>query len=212
MKSLEAQEVEGDQRHQELAREKSDLDAREEELKSRTDTINSALDESRQKRDFANTALTEAKVNLASEEQLCGSFKTQLKPLELRIEELAHLIEQRRDEMSSYFDRKGQAEKDIHDSRQKIDALTQERNVVNAQTAALTEQRQTYLNQISERENSLRQSRVRHDEIQQSQTALEVELAERRLKVENLKAKIQEKISNQLGGHSERMHYHNFCR
>src|SRR6185503_11041914 len=100
------------------------------------------LERLRQQRDGATAAVTETKVTLASQEQLCASFRQQQQPLEQRIRELANLGEQRRAEIGIFATRKTQWETEIEESRRQIERLRDERKVVSEQTAALIADRE----------------------------------------------------------------------
>ena len=193
IESLKAQSEEGGQALAELSNRKADLDAREETLKDRTSELNSELEEVRGRRDAANASLTEAKVTLASEDQLCSSFRKQKAPLEQRIQELGNLIERRRSEMTAFFQRKGEAEQAIGESKREIERLQHEREQVNAHTAELVSQREGLMAGIGEREETIRGLRARQNAIQQEQNSLEVKLAQKNMKGENLKERILEK-------------------
>ncbi len=121
--SLAAQEAEGARKRQGLAEQAAALETREREWQERLAALTHvAGNVARQQRDAANASLTETKVALATQEQLCASFASQKKPLEQRIAELTHLAPQRRAEIQTFLQRKTQAEAEIAESRQKIEA------------------------------------------------------------------------------------------
>jgi chromosome segregation protein len=191
--SLAAQEQEGMQKRDALASQIGQFEVRERELQQAVAELNANVEELRAQRDAANTALTETKVALATEEQLCASFRTQKQPLEQRIRELTQLAEQRRNEISSFLNRRAQAESEIAESQQKIESLQHDREQVSAQTAELLGQKETQESGISEREDSLREHRRRLTEIQQQRGSLEVELAQKNMAVQNLRERVQQK-------------------
>src|SRR6185503_2662323 len=106
--SLTAQEQEGLQKRAGLAAQLKEFEAREEQLRSRVAELTAQLEGLRQRREAANSALTETKVTLASEEQLCASFRQQQQPLEQRIAELQKMAEQRRQDIGTFAARKEQ--------------------------------------------------------------------------------------------------------
>ena len=79
-----------------------------------------ALENLRQQREAANAALTETKVALATGGAIVRLVRNQKRPLEQRLAELGHLVEQRRREIQSFIERNGQAEAEIAESRQKM--------------------------------------------------------------------------------------------
>src|SRR6185295_1718894 len=110
IQSLAAQEKEGNDKREELVNCANSLAEREQQSQQKVSTLTTGLESGRQERDIATSALTESKVALATEEQLSASFRQQLQGLEQRISELAQVIEQRKSEISSFINRKAQAE------------------------------------------------------------------------------------------------------
>jgi len=193
VQSLAAQEQEGTQKRAGLARQAAELEAHEATLQQLVAEATTALDGLRQQRDHATTALTESKVAVASEEQICASFAQQKQALEQRLRELSQLVAQRRAEVSAFLDRKTQAESEIQDSRRQIESLQLDREQVNTQVAGLLGQKETQETDISAREDALREQRRRLTECQQQRGALEIELAQKTMAVQNLRERIQQK-------------------
>jgi chromosome segregation protein len=151
------------------------------------------LENLRQQRDSANTALTESKVALAAEEQLLASFRQQQQALAQRIQELKQIVEQRRGEISTVVTRKEQAESENVESRSQIGKISHEREQVNAQAAELLGRKTSQETEVSSREESLRLQRGHLTELQNQRGAIEVELAQKNMSVQNLREKIQQK-------------------
>ncbi len=193
VQSLAAQEQEGMQKRNALADRAAELDTRERTQQEQVTTLTGDMETLRQTRDTANTELTESKVALASEEQLCASFRHQKTNLEQRIRELAQVVDQRRAECSSFISRKEQAESEIQDSRAQIDRLQHDREQVNAQTAELLSQKQTQETEVTGREENLREQRRHLSEIQQHRSTVEIELAQKNMSVQNLRERVQQK-------------------
>ncbi|HEY2081209.1 MAG TPA: chromosome segregation protein SMC [Verrucomicrobiae bacterium] len=193
VQSLAAQEQEGMQKRNALADRAGELETRERTQQEQVASLTADLENLRQRRDTANTELTESKVALASEEQLCASFRQQKQNLDQRIRELAQVVEQRRSECSSFIGRKEQAELEIQESRSQIDRLQHDREQVNAQTAELLAQKQSQEVDVTAREENLREQRRRLTEVQQQRGTLEVELAQKNMSVQNLRDRVQQK-------------------
>jgi chromosome segregation protein len=196
--SLKAQEAEGAQKRQVLAGRAASLESAEQEAQTAVVQLTASLENFRQQRDAANTALTETKVALATEEQLSQSFASQKRPLEQRIAELTHLAEKRRAEVQSFLDRKRQAESEIAESRQKIEALGRQREQVNAQVAQMLAQKQSLEEQIETADLALREQRRALNECQSQRGAIEVELAQKNMAAQNLRDRIREKYQLNL--------------
>ncbi len=193
VQSLASQEQDALQKRSVLEQRAGDLQAREQSEQSRVAELTSTLDSLRLDRDAANTSLTESKVSLATEEQMRTSYAQRKQSLELRITELAQLIEQRQSDISSFIGRREQAESEIQDSRSRIDRLQHERELVNAQTAELLAQKQAQESEISRREEALRDQRRVLAENQERRSTIDIELAQKQMSVQNLKERIQQK-------------------
>ncbi|HEX5398166.1 MAG TPA: chromosome segregation protein SMC [Verrucomicrobiae bacterium] len=193
IQSLAAQEQEGSQKRNALAAQLNELEGRERAGQEKVATLTADLENFRQQRDGANTALTESRVALAAEEQLLASFRQQQSALQQRIQELTQIVEQRRGEISTVVARKEQAELEIQDSRSQIERLAHEREQVNALAAELVSQKQAQEADIAARDETLRAQRGRLTELQNQRGAMDVELAQKNMSVQNLREKIQQK-------------------
>jgi chromosome segregation protein len=198
VQNLAAQEQEGLQKRSALTTQLNELEARERAGQEQVAALTAELEGLRQQRDSANTALTESKVSLAAEEQLLASFRQQQQALSQRIHELSQIVEQRRNEISTVVTRKEQAESEILESRNQTERLQHEREQVNAQAAELLSQQQAQQSEILTREESLREQRRQLAEFQEKRGAIEVELAQKNMSVENLREKIQQKYHIRL--------------
>jgi chromosome segregation protein len=193
VQSLAAQEQEGLQKRNALAVQLNELETRERAGQDHVAALTTELENLRQQRDAAHAALTESKVALASEEQMLASFRQQQQSLEQRIRELTQAVEQRRAEVSSFISRKEQAESEIQDSQAQIGRLQHERDQVNAQTAELLARKQSQEADVTTREDNLRGQRSRLTQLQEQRGALDVELAQKNMSVQNLRERIQQK-------------------
>jgi chromosome segregation protein len=193
VQSLAAQEQEGSQKRSALAARLNELEARERAGQEQVAALTAELENLRQQRDTANAALTESKVALAAEEQLLASFRQQQQSLEQRICELTQMAEQRRNEVSSFIGRKEQAESEIQDSRSQIGRLQHEREQVNTQTAELLARKQSQEGDVVAREENLSERRRQLTQLQEQRGALDVELAQKNMSVQNLRERIQQK-------------------
>ena len=193
IQSLAAHEQEGLQKRNALAVQLNQLETGDRTSQENVAAFIAELENLRQQRDTANTALTESKVAFAAEEQLTVSFRQQQQVLEQRIHELTQTAEQRRNEVSSFIGRKEQAELEIRDSRAQIECLHQEREQVSGQTAEALGQKNLQETEIATREENLRVQPGRLTELQEQRGALDVELAQKNMTVQNLRERIQQK-------------------
>ncbi len=193
IQSLAAQEQEGSQKRNALAAQLNELESRERDGQEKVSALTAELEHLRQQRDAANAALTESKVALAAEEQLLASFRQQQQSLEQRIGELTQTAEQRRNEVSSFVGRKEQADLEIRDSHAQIERLQQEREQVNGQTAGLIGQKNLQETEITTRDENLREQRRQLTQLQEQRGAVEIELAQKNMTVQNLRERVQQK-------------------
>lgn len=198
LERLNAQEAEGNQKRDSLAVRIREFEAREGELQEQAAGFNSALEELRQNRDAANTSLTETKVALATDEQVCSSFRQQQASLQNRLRELDQLVAARKNEVASFVAKREQFQAEIQASEQRIETLEHEREQVNGQIAALEAQKDEQETDILTREESLKDQRRRLADLQQRRGTIDVELAQKQMSVDNLRQRIQEKYQINL--------------
>lgn len=190
---LGAQEEEGLKRREELAARATETEQREIQLQAQVQEFNVGLEGLRQERDAATASLNETKVALATDEQVCSSFRHQERALQQRLVEVSNLLQQRRHEVESFVTRREQAQAEIADSHNKIEALTHEREQVNTQLAALQGEKEEQELAVLSRDEDLRGQRRRLSDLQQQRGAVDVELAQKNMSVENIRQRAREK-------------------
>ncbi len=198
IESLAGQEQEGAARRETYALQVAQAETNETTAQQRVTALSAELEDLRRSRDDATAALTEVKVAVAAEEQALAGLRGQQDPLRQRLEELASLLEQRRSECAGFLERKEQSENEIVTARGTIDRLAHEREVLNTRIAELGSRRETQNAEIQGRESHLRDQRVRLNELQSRRSQLEVELAQRRMAMENLTDRIRQKYQVEL--------------
>jgi len=193
VEGLATQEEEGSQKRGALAARLYELEARERAAQAQVVALAAKLEELRAARDAASTALTESKVALASDEQLASSFRRQLTSLGQRLAELGQLADARSSECSSFVLRQEQSQLEIEDSQTQIGRLQAEFEQVNARAAGLMEQKKAQEGGVLQRDEAWRSQRNRLTEMQNQRGALDVELAQKNMIVQNLREKVQQK-------------------
>jgi chromosome segregation protein len=195
---LAEQEEEGGGRRGSLGEQFVDVQSRATSSQDRVDELNAVIDELRSERDQTQHALTEVKVDFAAEEQLNDSLKRQKGPLEQRISELEHLVERRKGEMGSFHERKTDAQNEINTSRHEMERLEHEREQSRVAVANLVSSKDEEDKKVRERESGLRGNRERLNALQEKRSALDVQLAQKEMTVENLREKIEQKYDLRL--------------
>jgi len=198
IQSLAAQEQEGLQRRAALAARAGELEAREQSQQAVVAETTQRLEARRELRDSATAALTESKVALATEEQVRAASLQQRQSLEQRARELQQLIQQRKAELGSFVTRREQAQSEIQASAAEIERLRHDRELASAQAADVLAQKQAQEADISSREEALREDRRKLAEVQQRRGAIEVELAQKQMSVQNLRERIEQKYHVKL--------------
>jgi chromosome segregation protein len=198
IKSLAAQEEEGAGKRENLATNILELEKSEKEAQETLTALTATLEELRQQREAANTALAETKIASAAEEQMHSALTQQCRSLEHRLRDVVQNLERRRSEAASFIDRRAQFEASIQESLGKIEGLQHERGQVNARIADLQTEKETQEFEISTREETLRNHRKRLTELQQLRSDGELAVAQRKMNVENLILRIQEKYQVSL--------------
>jgi chromosome segregation protein len=192
-KRLAAQEEEGLNKRNGLAAQISDFEERERQLQAEVAEFNTTLETLRQHRDQATASLNETKVAMATDEQLCSSFRQQERALQHRLQEVTHMLQQRRSEVETFVTRRGQFEAEIEESRRHIETLTHDREQVNTELAQWQAEKEAQDSAVIEREEDLRGQRRRQNELQQQRSALEIELAQKNMSVENIRQRVHDK-------------------
>src|SRR5579883_1649432 len=204
VQSLAAQEEAGAQKRAGLAQGLEELEGRERSRQEQVSALGAQLEELRQQRDMATAGLTECNDAATTEEQMRSAFDQQRTALTQRIAELDQLVGQRQGELSSFVNRRSQAEAEIEDSRRQIERLQHDREQVNLQVAGLLSQKQEQESEINSREDSLRAERQSLTQCQERRGSLEIELAQKNMTVQNLRERVQQKYRVNLDEiHSE---------
>ena len=193
VQSLAAQEQEGLQKRAGLTAQSGECESREQGCQSQVVELTARLESLRQQRDTANAGLTDSRVALAAEEQMFASFQQRRQGLDQRLRELTQVIDQRRGELSSFVGRKERAESEIQESQGLIEKLQHDREQVNVETAELAAQKQSQDGEVASREEGLREQRRRLTGLQDQRGALDVELAQKNMSVQNLRERVQQK-------------------
>jgi chromosome segregation protein len=193
IQSLGQQEEEAQSRRAELAAQLATLEEQDQALQSRLQTATADIESLQQQRESANAALTESRVAVAAGEQVADSFARQQAPLQERIRELEQRVNQRRAEIGACITRKGQADSEIEESRQRIENLAHQRDQLSGQTAGLVSQRDAFEADIAARDETLRDNRRQLTRLQEQRASLDLEIAQRQMSVQNLRERIQQK-------------------
>lgn len=193
VESLAEQDREGREKRHVLSTRVADLDAAQTAAQEEIAELTAGLESLRTERETANTALTESRVGLATEQQMCASFRQQRTGYEQRLGELAQIVEQRRQEIDGCGERREQAQTQIEESRRHIVDLQTQREAVSGEITEIVSRKQSAEADTAGREGALRETRRRLNDLQTQRGNLEVELAQKRMSGQNLRERIEQK-------------------
>lgn len=182
---LMQQQGSGESRRTSVAREGAEARDRlaqtRQQISTQTETLN-ALEE-RRAEVLAETS--ECRVQYSQHEQRIESLKSRRQPLEARLRELQELIEERTRGVSSYQQRVAQLKTASSEAEEKIAPLSEAVAAAEQKLAEARQIREAKTAALSAREQSLRTLQNELEEMQSGKTALEVELAEQRMRHQN---------------------------
>ncbi|MGE4490697.1 MAG: chromosome segregation protein SMC, partial [Kiritimatiellales bacterium] len=175
----------GEDRRTAVAREMNEsretLTQTRQQISTQTETL-TALEEHRA---AVLAETSEYRVQYSQREQRMESLQSRRQPLEARLRELQELIEERTRGVSSYQQRIAQLKTASAEAEEKLEPLSEAVNAAEQTLAAARQEREGKTAALSERERSLRILQTELDELQNNKTALEVELAEQRMRHQN---------------------------
>jgi chromosome segregation protein len=190
---LASQEAGNVQKRESLAAQVAEWEQRELYATTLVAELSGGLEDLRNRRDAASQVFNDAKIAFATEEQLSASHQRQRGPLETRVRELSAAIERLQTEQGQFEDRRANFEAGIGQCRREIERLAGERGVLAELIQQLLGDRKFQEGEIHSREEQLKERRGRVALLQTQRGQLEVELAQKTLTLENLRARIQEK-------------------
>jgi chromosome segregation protein len=198
IQTLGDQERELQARRADLSESIKTLSQDEATAQAELESVQASLESLREEREQAQAALSESKIVLASEQQSLLALKRQQEPLDQRIQEIIQVLAQRRTEITSCQERTEQSQSQIITSQSALERLEHERAVISEQTASLLGQKQEQEQAVAEREALLRDQRKLLDEIQSRRSQLDVDLARKHSKVENILKRMEERYQIDL--------------
>jgi len=186
LNALDQQDHSGSDRRTEVQSELERLRERQVEtraaIKSRGEEYR-RLDEERQAK-LAET--TDFRIRLAEHTQEAESQRSRRDALQSRVAELRKLAEERRLGIDSYKARMDSLELQIQDCQARVAPYEQQVRTRQQELETAREGRQSRMARLSDIETQVSQKRTQLDEVRATRSHLEVELAEERMRRENL--------------------------
>jgi len=183
---LMEQKGSGEDRRTAVAREGAEARDKLAQTRQQISTQTEMLNALEEQRSNVLSETSECRVQYSQHEQHIESLKSRRQPLEARLRELQELIEERTRGVSSYQQRVAQLKTASIEAEEKIEPLSEAVRVAETKLAEarLVRERQTAA--LSEREQSLRTLQNELETLQTGKTGMEVELAEQRMRHQNL--------------------------
>lgn len=178
-------EARTDDRRTVLVRELNESRDRLAETRRQIVTGTAAMEELEQQRSEALTACAEARVQFSQCEQRLESLHSRRAPLEARCRELEELVGERTRGVHSYRERIAQLQTGRAEAAARLDGLHARVAETEARLAESRQAREEQSRALTAGEQALRALQGRLEELQNGKTALEVELAEQRMRHAN---------------------------
>ena len=182
---LMKQQGSGEDRRTAVAREGAEARDRLAQIRQQISTQTETLNALEERRSVVLSETSECRVQYSQHEQRIESLKSRRQPLEARLKELQELIEERTRGVSSYQQRVAQLKTASSEAEEKIAPLSEAAATAEQKLAEARQVREKQTAALSSREQSLRTLQNELEELQSGKTALEVELAEQRMRHQN---------------------------
>lgn len=193
----ESQDSESKERN-ELEQKIGDLDHSSDTIRNQMESENQLLESIREERNQATSELTDIKVTVASKEEILKGFQNQLQPLDQRISDLESLMDQREKDQLSFSERRQQSVETIENAKKSIAELETKVGECQSEIVQVESEKSDFLENIKTEQQSLKDSREYISKIQAELTRFEVELAEKKMHVESIVERVQERYSIDL--------------
>lgn len=192
LKILDETHGASDQQRQALVDELESARAEHESLRGSIESASKAFDEAEQKRNAAQQTATEHRIRFAEHRQKVELFQRQQQNLSDRIREFETTIQERSAGVSTYEQRVIKLDEDLRSAQAKIEPLEAQLQERNQAIEAAREQRTERQNAVHAMEQGLRGIRQQIEERQALHGKLDVDLAQRRVRLENLLQRVCE--------------------
>ncbi|MBI5821835.1 MAG: chromosome segregation protein SMC [Verrucomicrobia bacterium] len=178
------------ERKSQIQQELSAIEQRESELRRQLGAERQNATQLQADRQHRLDELTEAKIAQATEQQRYNNANAGRAPLEARIAEFTDLIEARQRDRADYTERIVRLRAEITEADQAVATCAVRRDELQRQLREQQEQRHAFALRIAELEESVRVQRRQIDEARTEHNTIDLQLAEKRMAMQNLKERI----------------------
>jgi len=187
---LKDQQVSGGDRRSSIHQEMEQVRTRQADVRSAVNSMTDALHAIEQGRAERAAEVTEHRVRFAERRQEVEHLATRKEPMEARIKELDSLIANRSDGISLYQSRIQELQASIRTTEAKLQPLQDEATRLGVQLDSARRQRSEKAIALAGCDAILHEKRVVLDDIRKKKSQLDVELAEQRIRRQNLVERI----------------------
>jgi chromosome segregation protein len=187
---LKDQQVSGGNRRASIHQEMEQVRTRQADVRSAVNSKADALRAIEQARAERAAEVTERRVRVAERRQKVEHLATRKEPMEARIEELESLIANRSDGISSYQSRIQELQVSIRTTEAKLQPLQDEVTRLGEQLDTARRRRSEKATVLTGCDSILHEKRAMLDDIRAKKSQLDVELAEQRIRRQNLVERI----------------------
>ncbi len=182
----------------ELTQKAEELEVRKNEAVEEVERLEREVEDARLRREEQNSELTEIKVQLASEERNFTSMQEQLAPISHRIEEIEGRIEMANAELEEISSKREVYRQENESSLAALQELQEQQDQLHSELEACKEQKASQEEVIAEKEGMMREQRQSAMQLQQRVGALEIELERKRMSIQGLVEKVQQRYQINL--------------
>jgi chromosome segregation protein len=193
LQSIEQQDAEEKQRRETIGNGLRESEGRQTELQQQMSAAQHAVDELLADKEIMNQQLTELRIGVGGIEHKRRAIESQREPIAARVRDLRERIQTCASEITSYTAKIQQFRAEIAESEATITQLAATRAQSQQRIDGLQHQRAEVATGIGHAEEELRAVRKQASEAQSQKSGLEIQLAQKRMEVQNLKDRVWQK-------------------
>jgi chromosome segregation protein len=193
LQGIEQQNAEEKQRRDEILIAVREAETHASELQEQMSAAQRAVDELHARREELTQQLTEIRVSVGGIEHKRQAIEAQREPIAARVRDLRERIQTCTSEATSHAAKIEQFRAEIAESERRIGELAIAREQSQQRLAGLQHQRNEVATGIDQAEQELRALRKQASEAQEQKSALDLQLAQKRMEIQNLKDRVWQK-------------------
>jgi chromosome segregation protein len=181
-----------DQERHVMVEELETARAKQESLRGEIDSMAQAFDAAEEERNLAMRGTTDQRIRFAEHRQKVELLERQQQNLTERIHELESTVKERSEGVNTYEQRVLNLREEMQSAQAKISPLEEKLQARNAEIEKERETRSARQESLRELEKGLREKRVVIENLTAEAGSLDVDLAQRRVRLENLMQRVTE--------------------